>query len=107
MKKLYIDEIFFDAKRGNQAPSPNRYDLGSSFDTVSPMTPSIGVRRSILDIKIAKTKLPGPGTYAPERCHSHLVNNGSTKFGKQVKQALVPALIGTEPGTTTKFPEFT
>lgn len=70
MKKMYVDEIKFDAEKGLFPPSPDRYDLRSSFSGVSPFTPTIGVRRKVLEQNIEKTKLPGPGTYCPERSHS-------------------------------------
>jgi len=50
MQKVHIDRIVIDADKGNLGPSPDLYQsFRSSFETVSPHTPSIGVRRHVLE----------------------------------------------------------
>lgn len=86
MKKVYIDEINSQAEKGNFAPSPDRYNLRGSFESITPFTPKIGVRRNILEMSIGKTLQPGPGTYSPEKTHSsQYASYISSKFGKEIK----------------------
>ena len=66
MKKVNIDQIIEDSKKGNLAPSPDKYKASlSDFEFISPLTTRIGVRRVILDSKVLKSNSPGPGSYSP------------------------------------------
>lgn len=115
MQKLHIDKIVSDAKKGAHAPSPDTYDVCDSFRTLSPRTPSLGARRHILETKIQKSSLPGPGSYTPGSLSGLAALRVSTsahrsiegcKFGKSAKICLERALRGTEPGPTSPVPDF-
>lgn len=116
MQKLHVDRVFSDAEKGNMAPSPDTYDTQrSSFMTISPRTPTLAGRRNILEVKVKKSTLPGPGTYTPHSLSGAAALRVSTsvhrsvegcKFGKEALVSLQKIKSGSEPGPTSPVPDF-
>ena len=100
MQKMNIDRVNRDAERQNMGTSPDFYQTNkSTFQTISPMTPSIRMRRHILTSSIAKTKLPGPGSYSPQALSGNQGQKAvtsqhesvqGTRFGREGKETLQP-----------------